>query len=79
MLPFNLFLVLLSCISSLDPFIRLTPKTNQDSLIWCWRSSGLLSAVVLHAGTERAEHIQIITTSAQEMNNVIPNKVRLLV
>ena len=39
----SLLLVPLSCISSLDLLMRLTPTTNQVSLIWGWRSSGLLS------------------------------------
>ena len=30
---------------------------------------------MLHDGTEWAEHIQIIITAAQEVNNVIPNLV----
>ena len=34
---------------------------------------------VLHACTERAEHIQIITTSTQEVDNVILDQLRLLV
>ena len=34
---------------------------------------------VLQVGTEHVEHIQIIITSAQEADNVIPNQVRLLV
>ena len=29
----------------------------------------------LHTGTERAEHIQIIITSAQKADNVIPDQV----
>ena len=33
---------------------------------------------VSHAGTERAEHIQIIVTSAQEVDNVIPYWVQYL-
>ena len=35
----------------------------------------VLVVVVLHAGTERAEHINIIITSAQEADNVILNPV----
>ena len=31
---------------------------------------------MLHAGTEFAEHIQIILTSAQKADNVIPDQVR---
>ena len=34
---------------------------------------------VLHAGTERAKHTHIITTSAQEADNVIQDQVRKLV
>ena len=33
---------------------------------------------VSHAGTERAEHIQIIITSAQDSDNVIPTLEKLL-
>ena len=32
-----------------------------------------------HAGTELAEHIYIIITSTQKVDNVIPNQVWLLV
>ena len=45
MLPFALLFVPLSCISSLDLLMRLTPTTNQGSLIWRWISYGLLSVV----------------------------------
>ena len=34
---------------------------------------------VSHAGTERAEHIRIIITSAQEADNMIPDQLRILV
>ena len=34
---------------------------------------------MLPTGTERAEHIQIIITYAQEADNVIPDQLRLLV
>ena len=35
--------------------------------------------IVSRADTERAEHIQIIITSTQEADNVIPYQLRLLV
>ena len=38
----------------------------------------LLEVSLLHAGTENAENIQIITTSAQKVDNVIPTLDRLL-
>ena len=40
-----LLLVPLSYISSLGQLMRLNPTTNQGSLIWLWRSYGLLSVV----------------------------------
>ena len=43
--PFALLILPLSCISSLGLLMRLTPTTNQGRMIWCWRSSGLLSVV----------------------------------
>ena len=36
----------LSFISSLGLLMRLTPTTNQDSMIWPWISYGLLSVIV---------------------------------
>ena len=35
--------------------------------------------LVSHYGTERAEHKQIIITSAQKADNVIPDQIRKLV
>ena len=50
--PSALLLVPLSCLSYLEKLTMLPPTTNQGSLIWRWRSSGLLSVVgcgyVLH-------------------------------
>ena len=34
--------------------------------------------VCVHSDTERIEHIQIVITSAQKVDNVIPNEVFLL-
>ena len=45
MFPFSLLIVLLSCISSLGILMMFTPTTNQGSLIYRWRSSGLISVV----------------------------------
>ena len=45
MLSFALFLVPLLCQKINLILMRLNPTTNQDSLIWHWRSDGLLSVV----------------------------------
>ena len=44
-LPFGLFPIPFSCLSSLEKSMRFTTKTNQGSLTWRWRSSGLLIVV----------------------------------
>ena len=45
MFSFILLLVPFYCISSLGMLMRLTATKNQSIMIWCWRSSGLLSVV----------------------------------
>ena len=42
---FALLLVPFSCIIYLEQLMRLTPTTNQGSLIWSWIISGLISVV----------------------------------
>ena len=45
MFPLNLLIIPLSCLSSLDILIRLTPTTNTVSLIYNCKSTGLLIVV----------------------------------
>ena len=45
MLPFDLLLSPLLCQNFFLLLMRLNPTTNKDSLIWHWRSGGLLSVV----------------------------------
>ena len=50
--------------------------TTQDERNILWQLLIFVDLELSHAGTERAEHIQIIITSAQETGNLIPNQVR---
>ena len=42
MLQFALLLVLLSCLSYFDILLKLTLRTNPDSLIYLYKSTGLI-------------------------------------
>ena len=42
MFPSTLFLVIFSCLSYLGTLMRLTPTTNPYSLVYHWKSTGLL-------------------------------------
>ena len=45
-LPFTLLILFLSCLSSLNLLIRLTPITNSYSLIYSWNITRVLSVVI---------------------------------
>ena len=60
MLVFAMILVPLSCLSSLDLLMRLTPTTNPYSLVYRWKFSGLL--IVIFYGFSTVSMVMTITS-----------------